>query len=137
VLEPAALEKAMPREQEQTLTIEKKLLEAPAASEFKGDVSERKGLEGLEVLDDVTMVSIPDLMTRMPGEKLNLDMVKAVQGIMIAHCERMGDRVAILDVPPDLTPQEVKKWRMEVTGFDSSYAALYYPWIKVMDPRPI
>jgi hypothetical protein len=34
VLEPAALEKAMPREQEQTLTIEKKLLEAPAASEF-------------------------------------------------------------------------------------------------------
>jgi hypothetical protein len=91
----------MPREQEQTLTIEKKLLEAPAASEFKGDVSERKGLEGLEVLDDVTMVSIPDLMTRMPGEKLNLDMVKAVQGIMIAHCERMGDRVAILDVPPD------------------------------------
>jgi uncharacterized protein len=133
VLEPAALEKAMPREQEQTLTIEKKLLESPSASEFKGDVSERKGLEGLEVLDDVTMVTIPDLMTRMPGEKLNLDMVKAVQGMMIAHCERMGDRVAILDAPPDLTPQEVKKWRMEVTGFDSSYAALYYPWIKVMD----
>jgi uncharacterized protein len=133
VLEPAALEKAMPREQEQTLTIEKKLLEAPSASEFKGDVSERKGLEGLEVLDDVTMVTIPDLMTRMPGEKLNLDMVKAVQGMMIAHCERMGDRVAVLDAPPDLTPQEVKKWRMEVTGFDSSYAALYYPWIKVMD----
>jgi uncharacterized protein len=23
---------------------------------------------------------------------------------------------------------------MDVTGFDSSYAALYYPWIKVMDP---
>jgi uncharacterized protein len=134
VLEALALEKAMPREQEQTLTIEKKLLEAPAASEFKGDVSERKGLEGLEVLDDVTMVTIPDLMTRMPGEKLNLEMVKAVQGIMIAHCERMGDRVAILDAPPDLTPQEVKKWRMDVTGFDSSYAALYYPWIKVMDP---
>jgi uncharacterized protein len=133
VLEPAALEKAMPREQEQTLTIEKKLLESPSTSEFKGDVSERKGLEGLEVLDDVTMVTIPDLMTRMPGEKLNLDMVKAVQGMMIAHCERMGDRVAILDAPPDLTPQEVKKWRMEVTGFDSSYAALYYPWIKIMD----
>jgi uncharacterized protein len=134
VLEPASLEKVMPREQEQTLTIEKKLLEPPAASEFRGDVSERKGLEGLEVLDDVTMVTIPDLMTRMPGEKLNLDMVKAVQGMMIAHCERMGDRVAILDAPPDLSPQEVKKWRMEVTGFDSSYAALYYPWIKVMDP---
>jgi uncharacterized protein len=133
-LEEASLDKAMPREQEQPLMIEKKLLEAPTASDFRGDVSERKGVEGLEVLDDVTMLVVPDLMTTMPGEKLNLDMVKAVQSMMIAHCERMGDRVAILDAPPDLTPQEVKKWRMDIAGFDSSYAAMYYPWVKVMDP---
>ena len=134
VMEPATLEKAMPREQEQVLTIEKKLLEAPQASEFRGDVSERTGVEGLEVLDDITMVCIPDLMTTMPGEKLNLEMVKSVQAMMITHCERMGDRVAILDSPPDMMPQEIKKWRMNVTGFDSSYAAMYYPWIKIMDP---
>jgi uncharacterized protein len=133
-LEETSLEKATPREQEQPLMIEKKLLEAPTASDFRGDVSERKGVEGLEVLDDVTMLVVPDLMTTMPGEKLNLDMVKAVQSMMIAHCERMGDRVAILDAPPDLTPQEVKKWRMDIAGFDSSYAAMYYPWVKVMDP---
>jgi phage tail sheath protein FI len=129
-----SLEKASPREQEQALMIDKKLLEAPTASEFRGDVSERKGVEGLEVLDDVTMLCVPDLMTTMPGEKLNLEMVKAVQMTMIAHCERMGDRVAILDTPPDLTPQEVKKWRMDIAGFDTSYAGMYYPWIKVMDP---
>ena len=129
-----SLEKTLPREQEQTLIIDKKLLESPTASEFRGDVSERMGVEGLEVQDDVTMLCVPDLMTTMPGEKLNLEMVKAVQMMMIAHCERMGDRVAILDVPPDLTPQEVKKWRMDIAGFDSSYAAMYYPWIKVMDP---
>jgi phage tail sheath protein FI len=134
VVEPAALEKAMPREQEQALMIDKKLLESPTASDFRGDVSERKGVEGLEVLDDVTMLCVPDLMTTLPGEKLNIDMVKAVQMMMIAHCERMGDRVAILDAPPDLTPQEVKKWRMDIAGFDTSYAAMYYPWIKIMDP---
>jgi hypothetical protein len=135
VMEEAnTLAKAMPREQEQSLSIDKKLLPAPQASEFRGDVSERKGVEGLEVLDDVTMVVVPDLMTTMPGEKVDLDMVKGVQTMMIAHCERLGDRVAILDAPPDLSPQEVKKWRMDVTGFDSSYAAMYYPWIKVMDP---
>jgi uncharacterized protein len=133
-LAETALDKAMPREQEQPLMIDKKLLEAPTASDFRGDVSERKGVEGLEVLDDVTMLVVPDLMTTMPGEKLNLDMVKAVQSMMIGHCERMGDRVAILDAPPDLSPQEVKKWRMDIAGFDSSYAAMYYPWIKVMDP---
>jgi len=133
VLDPAMLEKAMPREQEQCLAIDKKLLETPTASEFRGDVSERKGIDGLEVLDDVTMLCVPDLMTTMPGEKLNLEMVKAVQMMMIAHCERMGDRVAILDAPPDLTPQEIKKWRMDIAGFDTSYGAMYYPWIKVMD----
>src|ERR1051326_676397 len=134
VLESSSIEKSTPREQEQALNIDKKLLETPQASDFRGDVSERKGVEGLEVLDDVTMVVVPDLMTTMPGEKLNLDTVKAVQTMMIAHCERMGDRVAILDAPPDITPQEVKRWRMEIAGFDSSYAAMYYPWIKVMDP---
>jgi phage tail sheath protein FI len=73
-------------------------------------------------------------MTTMPGEKLDLEMVKAVQTMMIAHCERLADRVAILDAPPDMTPQEIKKWRMETAGFDTSYAAMYYPWVKVMDP---
>ncbi len=124
----------MPREQEQMLVIDKQLLPPPTTDEFKGDVTERRGLEGLEVLDDVTMVCVPDLMTTMPGEKLDLDMVKALQGMMITHCERMGDRVAIIDAPPDLTPQEVKNWRMNVAGFDSSYAAMYYPWIEIMDP---
>ena len=134
ILEQSDLAKAMPREQEQSLIIDKKLLEAPQANEFRGDTSERTGVEGLEVIDDITMMAVPDLMTTMPGEKLNLDMVKAVQGMMIAHCQRLGDRVAILDAPPDMNPQEIKKWRMVTTGFDSSYAALYYPWIKVMDP---
>jgi phage tail sheath protein FI len=128
---PAAL---MPIEQEQMLEIKKDLLPSPTTAEFQGEVTKRSGVEGLEVLDDVTMVIVPDLMSTMPGETLDLDMVKAVQGMMIAHCERMGDRVAILDSPPDMSPQEIKNWRMNTAGFDSSYAALYYPWIKVMDP---
>ena len=116
------------------LVMDQNLLAAPKAAEFNGDVAARTGVDGLEVLDDVTMVVVPDLMTTMPGEKLDLEMVKAVQTQMIAHCERCGDRVAILDTPPNMTPQEVKTWRMETTGFDSSYAAMYYPWIKVSDP---
>ncbi len=130
----AAIAQLIPQEQEQSMVIEKSLLPATSSDEFKGDVTKRSGVEGLEVLDDVTIVCVPDLMTTMPGEKLDMDMVKHVQGLMIAHCERMGDRVAILDTPPDLTPQEVKNWRMNIAGYDSNYAALYYPWVKVMDP---
>ena len=53
---------------------------------------------------------------------------------MIAHCELMGDRVAILDPPPGLNAQQVKEWRVDKAGYDSKYAALYWPWIKVFDP---
>lgn len=130
----AAVGQLVPREQEQVLMIEKSLLPEPTTAEFQGDVTKRSGVEGLEVLDDVTMVCVPDLMTVMPGQKLDLDMVKGVQSMMLAHCERLGDRVAILDAPPDMTPQEVKNWRMNVAGYDSSYGALYYPWIQIMDP---
>jgi phage tail sheath protein FI len=134
VPEAAPLAKSWPAAQQQTLNLESKQLAPPTSQDFRGEVTERTGVEGLEALDDVTMLCVPDLMTTMPGEKLNLDTVKAVQTMMIAHCERLGDRVAILDSPPDMTPQEIKKWRMDIAGYDSSYAALYYPWIQVDDP---
>ena len=53
---------------------------------------------------------------------------------MIAHCELMGDRVAILDTPPDLNAQQVHQWRVNDAGYDSKFATMYWPWIKVFDP---
>ncbi len=130
----APLAKVWPKSQQQSLNLEQKQLAASTSDEFKGDASERSGVGGLEALDDVTMLCVPDLMTVPPGEELDLDMVKAVQTGMIAHCEQMGDRVAVLDAPPNMSPQEIKTWRMDTVGYDSSYAALYYPWIEVDDP---
>jgi hypothetical protein len=130
----APLASLWPREQQQSLTIESKLLSAATATDFQGEAVERTGVEGLEAIDDITMVVVPDLMTTMPGQKLDLHMIKSVQAMIIAHCEKLGDRVAILDAPPGLSPQAVKKWRMDAAGYDSSYAALYYPWIEVNDP---
>jgi uncharacterized protein len=136
----APLAKIWPTAQEQSLNLEQKLLVPPTSSEFRGDVAERTGVEGLEVLEDITILCVPDLMATPPGETLDLDMVKGVQTAIIGHCERLGDRVAVLDSPPNATPQEIKDWRMNIAGYDSSYAALYYPWIQVDDPilnRPI
>jgi uncharacterized protein len=114
---------------------------------FTGDVAERTGMEGLEVADDVTMVCCPDLMAAYESGAIDLDGVKAVQLAMIAHCERLGGRVAVLDAVPSmapkengpLTPQEAKRWREVITNYDSNAAALYYPWIKVAGPdgRPL
>jgi len=46
----------------------------------------------------------------------------------------MGDRMAILDPPPNLAPQDALDWRMNTAGYDSKYATLYWPWLEVMGP---
>ncbi|BCJ37206.1 tail protein [Actinocatenispora thailandica] len=104
------------------------------AAEYVGDVGDRTGFAGLEALEDVTMLCAPDLMSAYQRGALDDDGLKAVQLGMIAHCELMGDRVAILDPPPGLNAQQLKEWRNVVAGYDSKYAALYWPWIRVMDP---
>ena len=106
---------------------------------FIGNVDDRSGLEGLEIADDVTMVVAPDIMWAYENGKIYKDGVKAVQLAMISHCERLMDRVAIIDPLPNMTPHQVKKWREKESNFDSSYAALYYPWVKVNGPdgKPI
>jgi phage tail sheath protein FI len=60
------------------------------------------------------------------------DEVRFLQGALVRHCELLRDRVAVLDPrPTDVLPEAVRAWRNE---FSSSYAALYFPWIRIADP---
>jgi phage tail sheath protein FI len=103
---------------------------------FAGLESARNGINGLAVADDVTMVIVPDLVTAARREDGTIDLgyFKAVQTSLIAHCEQYANRMAILDAPPGMTPQQIKEWRSDVAMYDSGFAALYYPWIKVENP---
>lgn len=106
---------------------------------FYGEARDRTGIMGLAMCEDVTMVCCPDLLAAaeaglLGDENAGADIVKAVQKKMIEHCELMGDRLAILDTPRGLDAQRVKLWRDE-SGYDSKYAAMYYPWIKLLDPN--
>jgi phage tail sheath protein FI len=103
-------------------------------ADYVGDPADRTGFGGLETVEEVTMVCVPDVMAAYSKGWIDLEGVKAVQLAMIAHCELMGDRIAIIDPPPDLNAQKVLDWRMNGAGYDSKYAALYWPWIKVFDP---
>ncbi|MFF3502318.1 phage tail sheath subtilisin-like domain-containing protein [Streptomyces sp. NPDC003247] len=117
---------------------------APAAGEepaqtagpaqYLGDSADRTGFGGLEAVDEISMVAVPDLMAAYQRGAIDLEAVKAVQLGLIAHCELMGDRVAIIDPPPGLNARQIRVWRQETAGYDSKYAALYYPWIKSFDP---
>jgi len=60
-----------------------------------------------------------------------------VQQAMIEQCERLRDRVALLDPPLSAARADglgmgaARAWRAR---FDSKFAALAYPWLRVSDP---
>jgi hypothetical protein len=86
------------------------------------------------VLPSIARPALPPVEA---SPQFSLDDVYQVQQALIAHCEAMQFRFAILDPPdfgyPNLHVDlgEVQSWRQR---FDSMYAALYYPWVLVLDP---
>jgi phage tail sheath protein FI len=122
---------AVPEPKNEPIVLDKQQV---SAANYIGDAADRTGFSGLEEIEDVTMVSVPDLMAAYEQGAVDLETVKGVQLAIVAHCELMGDRMAILDPPPGMSVQEVAKWRTNDSGLDSKFAALYYPWIKVLDP---
>lgn len=108
------------------------------ATQFAGSETARKGINGLVIADDVTMVIVPDLINaaRKADGSIDLNMWKAVQTSLITHCEMSANRMAILDAPPGMGVQQIKEWRSDVAMYDSPFATLYYPWVKVSNPNP-
>lgn len=68
------------------------------------------------------------------------DALFRIQSELVLQCERLGYRFALLDPPFDSAHgslpgiRAVLDWRAR---FDSAFAALYFPWVRVVDPlRP-
>jgi uncharacterized protein len=58
--------------------------------------------------------------------------IQALEFGLIRHCELLKDRVALLHtLPNQSSPTEVIAHRRQ---FDSSYAAFFFPWIRVPNP---
>lgn len=88
----------------------------------------RTGLAALERFDDIAMVCLPELMRLGAPDGNDLDAVVAAQHAAIAHCEEAGNRVALLDAPPEAGPGDALDHRRRLP--DSASAALYHPWLR-------
>jgi Bacteriophage tail sheath protein len=84
------------------------------------------GLKALAEIDDIAIVALPDA-----GTYTDLDTAFTATQALIAHAEDMRYRIAVVDPPAQSSLNEVRKFRGK---FDSKYAALYYPWIEILDP---
>lgn len=103
---------------------------------LRGAAEARTGLAGLEAVDEATMVICPDLLGLHEMGMVTDKEVVDIQGFMIAHCEAMKDRIAILDCPEGKNVQAMMKWRKEDWNLTSKngFGALYYPWLEVNTP---
>ncbi len=92
---------------------------------------DRRGLMGLVEYEQIDVVVMPDLMSAFQrSESFSLRGVEAVQEAAISLCENSLNRFALLDMPPGCDYEEAQRWRRH---FDSDKAALYFPWVVVLD----
>jgi hypothetical protein len=112
-------------------------VEAVTPDDFLGvdhGPGQRSGLAALVAQEEVTQLACPDAMLfyeREPGPAGELK-AQRVQDQMVVTCELLKDRYAILDIPQSKDIEWVRKWRRRT---DSSFAAYYWPWLKVAGPE--
>ncbi|HEX6375036.1 MAG TPA: phage tail sheath subtilisin-like domain-containing protein [Allosphingosinicella sp.] len=97
---------------------------APGTIDYQGDdgaAGLRRGLAALALPScrDVALVAAPGA-------------APDVQRLVIAHCEAQLYRFAVLDTQPGQSDPSRLDPRAELG--DTSYAAIYHPWIQVADP---
>jgi uncharacterized protein len=102
----------------------------PDFDDLTGDVLNMplNGLLAFESQEDISIVAAPGYTADR-----DTDGAMGVQNAVINHCERMRYRVAVLETPENQTTTEALDFRNQRS---SDYAAMYYPWINVIDPRP-
>ncbi len=85
------------------------------------------GLFALAEQEDIAIVASPNIVgLASPAE------IKTATDDLIEHCEApKAYRIGIIDPPKNSSISEVRQFRAQ---FDSTYAALYYPWVQIVDP---
>lgn len=94
-----------------------------SAADFIGvdnGAGKRTGIQAFVDNDVVSIMAVPGVTD--PN----------VQLMLVAHCENLGSRFAVLDMPRDA--KKVQDILAHRDIFDTNYAALYHPWLEIFDP---
>jgi phage tail sheath protein FI len=104
----------------------------PTPDAFEGSedptTNRKQGLMAFEDIEDISIVAAPGSTYSLAA---SID-AQAIANSLISHAERMQYRIAVLDSIRGASIGQVREYRAK---FDSSYAAFYYPWIRIIDPE--
>jgi len=105
----------------------------PMATEYEGTAHEtdpfKTGLKAFEDIEDISIIAAPG--ATFDYENGYRKDAATIMNLLISHAERMRYRIAVLDSGEGQTIAQVRAMRARV---DSKHAALYYPWIRILDP---
>lgn len=88
-----------------------------------GSAALRSGLNALDPVTDVNIISIPD----WAGDH-------AAITTTLSYCQKRSDCFLIADPPAGNSLDEVIRFKTGNYSLNSSYGALYYPWLVINDP---
>ena len=94
-----------------------------SAADFIGTdngAGRRTGIQSFLDNDNVSIMAVPGVTD--PN----------VQLMLVAHCENLASRFAVLDMPKDAKKIDDITAHRDIV--DSNYAAMYHPWLEVFDP---
>jgi phage tail sheath protein FI len=89
----------------------------------------KNGLLAFEAIPDIHIVAAPGHTAWHDDEEDGF----AIGATLTSHCEKMKYRIAVLETPENNLVTQALGFR---NLRSSKYAAIYYPWIYVADPRP-
>jgi phage tail sheath protein FI len=108
----------------------------PTANTYRGSDTGRNltGLVTFEGVDEISIVAAPGYSAHVEQLSEGDDDRRGSQITqhLLTHVEKMRYRVAVLDSPDNFVLSEVRTFRGK---FDSKHAALYYPWVSMLDPN--
>ena len=101
----------------------------PTAKEYEGTDEHKTGLKTFEDIEDLSIVAAPGCTFGYEsgyGTEAN-----SINSLLIDHAQRMRHRLAVLDSGDAQSISQVRAMRAK---FDSTHAAFYFPWVRVLDP---
>ncbi len=105
----------------------------PTFDEYGGRADEDKnvktGLRSFEDIEDISIVAAPG--STYGYENGYRSDAATIVSLLIQHAALMKYRIAVIDSADGQSVAQVRAMRAR---YDSTYAALYFPWVRVLDP---